>query len=79
MHRVQDCPNTSKSEKKRLIEEYKKNRNENNDRNQTAKRQHRLGRLLHCEGLNYNINVMIGGVETVARDETGADITVVQM
>lgn len=40
------------------------------------KRQHRSGHLLQIGNPSYNIDISIGGVNTVARNDTGADISV---
>ena len=81
VHRIEDCPITSEQDKKRLLKEHieklKGIQGSNDD--QAGKRQRRSGRSLISEGTDYNIDVVIGGVETKARDDTGADMTVIPM
>ena len=79
VHRIEDCPVTSEQDKKRLLQEHiaKLRKNPRSENDQSSKRQRQSGRSFICDGMNYNVDVVIAGVETVARDDTGADMTVI--
>ena len=81
VHRIEDCPVTSENDKKRLLNEHiaKLKRLHSKTEDQEEKRQRRSGRSLASEGSDYDIDVAISGVDTKARDDTGADMTVIPM
>ena len=72
-HKIEDCPITNEEEKKRLLSEHieKLKSNSSNKRRKTA------GKSVQTQANEYNIEVEIGGVSTVARDDTGADISII--
>ena len=81
VHRIEDCPVTSESDKRRLLREHIESLKKayGSNHGHSEKRQRRLGRSLISSQCNHDIDVVIGGVEVKARDETGADMTVIPM
>lgn len=69
-HRIEDCPNTPESEKKPMLEAYIHKMKE-------KRRERYSGKSISTVHSRYNIEVDIGGVSTRARDDTGADVTII--
>ena len=70
-HRIEDYPISSEAEKKEFLSKHMENLKAKNNRVSSR------NVVTHSD--KYNIDVEIGGVDAKARDDTGADVTIIQM